>query len=321
MPFVLTLIAAPRVEAPGPGTLGHFSDGVTMSAATVGAVRAALAQLGADVGSPLWLDRPDTSGTACDLPFAGLDPDQADSAARGALDILYSKGGIDVIAQKTAGRKKAVLIADMDSTFVTCETLDELADHAGLKARIAAITARAMNGELDFRAALRERVGLLKDLPASAIDDTLAKIRFTPGGRATVMTMRANGAKTVLISGGFLPFARPVGATCGFDAVFANDLIIKGGKLTGKVAEPILDRDAKRDTLFATAAEKGVGLEATLAVGDGANDLPMIQAAGLGIAFHAKPSVVANARAALNFADLTGLLFAQGYSRDAFVCG
>ncbi len=320
MPFVLTLIAAPRVTHPGPGSLGRFPDGVTLSAAALDAVRRGLAQLGADVCSPRWLTDADAAGAAVDLPFAGLDPDQADAAARAALAPIYPQGGIDVIAQKSSGRKKTILIADMDSTIVTSETLDELAAHVGLKDHIAAITARAMNGEIDFRAALRERVGLLAGLSAAALDETLAAVRFTPGGRETVMTMRANGATTVLISGGFLPFARPVAATCGFDRVFANDLVIADGKLTGAVADPILDRNAKLSTLLATAAELGVGADAALAVGDGANDLPMIQAAGLGIAFHGKPSVVAGARAALNFADLTGLLYAQGYARDAFVC-
>ncbi|MBN2752301.1 MAG: phosphoserine phosphatase SerB [Rhodospirillaceae bacterium] len=319
MTFVLTLIAAPHTDVPGPGSLGRFPGGVPLPLSAIDAVRAALAHLGAETTSPQWLDRPETIGSACDLPFSGLNPDQADSAARVALMPLFPNGGIDVIAQSANGRKKAVLIADMDSTFVTGETLDDLAAHAGLKDHIAAITARAMNGELDFRTALTERVGLLKDLPEATIDATYAELRFTPGGRATVMTMRAQGASTVLISGGFLPFASRVAEACGFDRVFANDLIIKNGKLTGQVADPILDRDSKRATLFSTAAEKGVGLEATLAVGDGANDLPMIQAAGLGVAFHGKPTVVAGARAALNFADLTGLLFAQGYHRDEFV--
>ncbi len=320
MPFVLTLIAAPRVAHPGPGSLGAFPEGVTLSAAALDAVRHGMAQIGAEVCSPRWLADAAAPGAACDIPFAGLDPDQADSAARAALAPLYPKGGIDVIAQKAAGRKKTILIADMDSTFVTGETLDELADRAGLKEHIAAITARAMNGELDFRAALKERVGLLKGLPVAAIADTLAQVRHTPGGRTAVMTMRAHGATTVLISGGFLPFARPVAAACGFDRAFANDLVIENGCLSGEVAEPILDRNAKLATLLATAAELGVAADAALAVGDGANDLPMIQAAGLGVAFHGKPSVVAGARAALNFADLTGLLFAQGYHRDAFVC-
>jgi phosphoserine phosphatase len=320
MPFVLTLIAAPRVAYPGPGSLGRFPEGVTLSAAALDAVRHAMTQIGAEACSPRWLTDADAPGAAVDLPFAGIDPDQADAAARAALSPLYPKGGIDVIAQKSAGRKKTILIADMDSTMVTGETLDELAGHVGLKDHIAAITARAMNGEIDFRTALKERVGLLKGLTAAALDETLAAVRFTPGGREAVMTMRANGATTVLISGGFLPFARPVAAACGFDRVFANDLLTEDGKLTGEVAEPILDRNVKLATLLSTAAELGVGADAALAVGDGANDLPMIQAAGLGVAFHGKPKVVEGARAALNFADLTGLLFAQGYHRDAFVC-
>ena len=320
MSFVLTLIAAPRVEIPGPGSLGRFPDGVPLAADAIDAVRAALNALGAETAPPDWLDTPEAAGSACDVGFDGLATDQADAAARAALDPFYPTGGIDVIAQSSRGRKKTVFVADMDSTIVTAETLDEMAAYAGIKDHIAAITARAMNGELDFKSALRERVGLLEGLPADTIAKTLEHIRFTPGGRAVVRTMRANGATTVLISGGFLPFARPVGAHCGFDRVFANDLLVEHGALTGRVGEPILDRDAKLATLVATATETGVGLDATLAVGDGANDLPMIQAAGLGVAFHGKPTVVAGARAALNWGDLTGLLFAQGYHRDAFVC-
>lgn len=320
MSSVLTLIAAPAVAVPGPGSLGRFPEGVPLAAAAVDAARAALDALGADTASPAWLAALGAAGSACDLAFEGLAPDQAEAAARAALDPLYPTGGLDVIAQSAEGRKKSVLVADMDSTIVTAETLDELAAFAGIKDHIAAITARAMNGELDFKSALRERVGLLKGLPASAIAATLSDIRYTPGGRAVVRTMRAHGAVTVLISGGFLPFARPVGAHCGFDRVFANDLLFDGDTLSGRVAEPILDRNAKLETLIATAAETGVPMSATLAVGDGANDLPMIQAAGLGVAFHGKPTVVAGARAALNWGDLTGLLFAQGYHRDAFVC-
>ena len=320
MSFVLTLIAAPRVEIPGPGSLGRFPEGVPLSAGAIDAVRASLTALGAETAAPDWLDTPEAAGSACDIGFEGLAIDQADAAARAALDQLYPTGGIDVIAQSSTGRKKTVFVADMDSTIVTAETLDEMAAYAGIKDHIAAITARAMNGELDFKSALRERVGLLKGLPADTIAKTLEQIRFTPGGRAVVQTMRANGATTVLISGGFLPFARPVAEHCGFDRVFANDLIIENHALTGKVGEPILDRDSKLSTLVGTAAETGVGLDATMAVGDGANDLPMIQAAGLGVAFHGKPTVVAGARAALNWGDLSGLLFAQGYHRDAFVC-
>ncbi len=320
MSFVLTLIAAPAVAAPGPGSLGRFPEGVPLAPAAVDAARAALDALGADTASPAWLADAGTPGAACDIPFEGLAPDQADAAARAALDAHYPTGGLDVIAQSAEGRKKTVLVADMDSTIVTAETLDELAAFAGLKDLIAAITARAMNGELDFKSALRERVGLLKGLPADTIAKTLAEVRYTPGARTVVRTMRADGATAVLISGGFLPFARPVGAHCGFDRVYANDLILDGDTLAGTVAEPILDRNAKLDTLVATAAELGVPMSATLAVGDGANDLPMIQAAGLGVAFHGKPTVVAGARAALNWCDLTGLLYAQGYPRDAFVC-
>lgn len=321
MPLVLTLIAAPPVAQAGPGSLGRFPRGVVLSAEAIAAVREGLTRIGADVMSPRRLSPPDEPGAACDLPFSGLAPDQADAMARGVLTAYYPEGGVDVIAQTAKDRKKRIFLADMDSTIVTGETLDELAAHVGLKDRIAAITARAMNGEIDFREALHERVGLLKGLPVSALEETYAALRFTPGGRTVVRTMRRSGAYTILVSGGFIPFAGRVAAACGFDEVHANDLIVEGGRLTGAVAEPILDRNAKLATLTATAARLGLPLAAALTVGDGANDLPMIQAAGLGVAFHGKPTVVAGARAALNFADLTGLLYAQGYGRDEFVTG
>jgi len=319
MPFILTLISAPPVEHPGPGSLGRFPDGICLNTDAVDTVRRALAKLGAEVMSPSWLTPPGSAGSACDIPFEDISPDQADSAARSALMSLYPEGGIDVIAQCEKNRKKSILIADMDSTMVSSETLDDLAEYAGIKDHIAAITARAMNGELDFREALNERVGLLKDLPADTIEKTYQAIQFTPGGRTAVRTMSKHGATTVLISGGFLCFANRVGAACGFDKVFANDLHIANDKLVGTVGEPIVDKETKRATLIATAREKGVTLEDAVAVGDGANDLPMLQAAGLGVAFHGKPTVIAGARAALNFSDLTGLLFAQGYHQDAFI--
>ncbi len=320
MPFVLTLIAAPAHPVPGPGAIGTPPEGSLLTVAAIDAVRRALSAIGAEVMSPSWLTPPDTVGGACDLPFEDISADQADSAARQALSLLYPNGGIDVIAQSASGRKKAILIADMDSTIVTSETLDDLAEYAGIKDHIAAITARAMNGELDFREALNERVGLLKGLSATTIDKTFDAIRFTPGGRTVVQTMKSNGATAVLISGGFTVFADRVGAACGFDRVFANTLGVADGALTGTVSEPIVDKDTKRQTLIATATELGVPLDAAVAVGDGANDLPMLQTAGLGVAFHGKPTVVAGAPFALNATDLTGLLFAQGYHRDEFIC-
>lgn len=319
MPFVLTLIAASPSSEPGPAAVGRIPEGILLNTEAVNAIRQALFDIGADVMSPKWLTQPNSLGGACDIPFEDISPDQASSAAQQVLASLYPEGGIDAIAQSTENRKKTILIADMDSTIVTSETLDDLAEYAGIKDRIAAITARAMNGELDFREALNERVGLLKGLSSDTIDKTYDEIRFTPGARTVVQTMKANGATCVLISGGFTVFADRVGAHCGFDQVFANTLGVADGALTGTVHEPIVDKDTKRDTLIATAKDLGVCLEQTVAVGDGANDLPMLQTAGLGVAFHGKPTVVSGAPYALSATDLTGLLFAQGYHQDDFI--
>ncbi len=228
---------------------------------------------------------------------------------------------VDAITVKTRGRRKALLIADMDSTMVTGETLDELAGFAGLGDRIAAITRRAMNGELDFKTALRERVAMLRGLPLDALEKTWQRVRLTPGGHELVATMRANGALTVLVSGGFSFFTGKVAAKLGFHSFRANTLLDDGSALTGQVAEPILDRDSKRLALTELAAQRGLKLSATLAVGDGANDLDMLHAAGLGVAFHAKPIVAQAARAKVDHADLRALLFAQGYKASTFVGG
>jgi len=226
---------------------------------------------------------------------------------------------IDAIATPTEGRRKALLVADMDSTIVTSETLDELADFAGLKERIAAITARAMNGELDFKSALRERVAMLQGLPVDALERTWERVRLTQGARELVATMRAHGAYAALVSGGFSFFTSRVAALCGFDLHRSNTLLDDGAVLLGRVAEPIQDRDSKLATLTALAAERGLGLSATLAVGDGANDLDMLRAAGLGVAFHAKPIVAAEARARVDHGGLRALLFAQGYRAEDIV--
>ena len=207
----------------------------------------------------------------------------------------------------------------MDSTIVTSETLDELAAHAGLKDQVAAITERAMRGEIDFKGALRERVAMLTGLPEDALAQTLAGIELTPGARTLVRTMRAAGAYTALVSGGFGYFTSRVAAMCGFDEDRANSLLIEDGALTGKVGEPILDRESKLATLEELAVSKNVPLSATMATGDGANDLPMIQAAGLGVAFRAKPAVEEAAPAAIRHGDLTALLYLQGYRRPQFV--
>ena len=289
MSHVLTLIAPPGGLAP----------------ALMARARDAIAALGADPGTPDWL----SPNEAADLPFTNLNPDQAVAAARAAL----SGALVDAIAQPAEGRRKALLIADMDSTIVTSETLDELASYAGLKDRVAEITRRSMNGEIDFATALRERVAMLKGLDLGALEATWAGTRLMPGARALVRTMAANGAHCALASGGFTWFTARVAALCGFASHHANILLDDGRALTGAVAEPIFDRDAKLATLTALAAEKALPMSATLAVGDGANDLAMIGAAGLGVAYRAKPVVAAAARARVDHADLRALLFAQGY--------
>jgi phosphoserine phosphatase len=292
--FTATLIAAGRLT---PTTLADAGKRI--------------AAAGSTAVTPLWLDE----GDAADLTFDGL-PD----AARGALEGMFD--GVDVVVQPAANREKRLLIADMDSTMITVECIDELADYAGLKPQIAAITEAAMRGELDFAAALDARVALLKGLEASAIDRCRAeRVTLMPGARTLVRTMRARGAGTVLVSGGFTAFAEPVSAEIGFDTVIANRLEIDGAALSGTVTKPIVDAGTKLATLERVRAELGLPPEAVLAVGDGANDLPMIQAAGLGVAYHAKPVVAAAAAARVDHGDLTALLWAQGIARSEWVTG
>ena len=251
-------------------------------------------------------------GEAADIPLSvALDP----FALRAAID----GKPIDAIVTKARGRRKALLIADMDSTIIQGETLDELAVFAGIGPKIAAITKRAMNGDLDFKAALRERVAMLKGLDLGALEKAWQQVRLTPGARELVATMRAHGALTALVSGGFTFFTGKVAAQLGFDLHRSNILLDDGAALTGQVADPILDRDSKLAALKELAEQRGVKLHATLAVGDGANDLDMIRAAGLGVAFHARPIVAKDARAKVDHADLRALLFAQGYPASAFV--
>jgi phosphoserine phosphatase len=293
MPHVLTLVAPPG----------------GLDAAALLRVRRALGVLGAEPGMPQWL----AEAEAADIPFRALAAEQAEAAARAALG---PEASIDCVAQPVAGRRKRLLLADMDSTIVVGETLDELAAHAGLKDRIAAITARAMHGELDFRQALLERVGLLAGLPTAALERTWEATRLMPGAVALVRSMRANGAHCVLVSGGFDFFTFRVADRVGFHAHHANRLLTENGKLTGGVAEPVLDKEAKLATLKQCAAGLHLPLTATLTVGDGANDLPMLLAAGLGVAYRAKPAVAAAARARIEHGDLRALLFIQGYSAD-----
>ena len=261
--------------------------------------------------APVWL----APGKAADIAFSGLDEAEAETRIRA----LLNGAPIDLVAQPAEGRRKKLLVADMDSTMVIGETLDELAAYAGLKDQIAAITKRAMNGEIDFKAALKERVGLLAGLAETALAETYKHLELMPGAKTLVATMRANGAHTVLASGGFDYFTGRVRERCGFHDDRANRLEIEDGKLTGKVIEPILDRDSKLFYLRDFATKAGLDRHQTLAVGDGANDLDMIRAAGLGVAYHAKPVVAGEAKLRVDHNDLTALLYAQGYRREEFV--
>lgn len=227
---------------------------------------------------------------------------------------------VDLVVQPTEGRRKRLLLADMDSTMIQQECIDELADEAGVGAYVAGITARAMNGELDFEAALKERVGLLKGLPEAVIERVYRdRITFMPGGRNLIATMKANGGHAALVSGGFTAFTARVAAALGFDENRANTLHAEDGKLTGTVAEPILGKQAKLDALEQISARLGLDMGETMAVGDGANDLAMLNRAGAGVALHAKPSVAAQCDIRVNHGDLTALLFIQGYAREDFV--
>jgi len=243
-------------------------------------------------------------------------------ALRAAAEAAVAALPVDVCVQPLDGRRKRLLIADMDSTIIGCECLDELADFAGKKAEIAAITERAMRGELQFEGALRERVGMLEGLDVDALQRCYdERVRLNPGAVILVNTMRANGARAVLVSGGFEFFTSRVADAAGFNADRANRLIEANGKLTGKVGEPILGREAKLEALRQEAKTLGAPLFEALAIGDGANDLAMIEAAGLGVAYRAKPIVAAEADARVDHADLTALLYFQGYRAEEFVAG
>ena len=276
--------------------------------AIVARAEAALNRLHGQPGPRDWL----APGAAVDIPFTGITAIDAAAAVRAALSPLP----LDFCAQPAQGRRKRLLVADMDSTIVTSETLDELAARAGLKDKVAPITERAMRGEIDFAGALRQRVGLLAGLPEQALADTMARIALTGGALSLVRTMTANGAHAALASGGFDYFTSRVARTAGFHEHRANRLQIAGGKLTGRVIEPILDRDAKLALLCGLAENLGLAPADAAAVGDGANDLGMLTAAGLGCAFHAKPMVSAEAPARIDFGDLGVLLYYQGYRRS-----
>jgi phosphoserine phosphatase len=254
------------------------------------------------VGLPQWL----APGLACEIPFDGR-------------TTTVALPGADAVVVPSANRRKRLLVADMESTMIENEMLDELADFLGLRDRIASITARAMNGELDFAAALSERVALLKGLPVGKLDAAARRIRYMPGGATLVATMKKHGATCALVSGGFTCFTAMVSKALGFDLDSANVLRHDGAVLAGSVELPILGKEAKLATLDRLCAERGLALGESLAVGDGANDLPMLTAAGLGVAFHAKPVVAAEVAARIDHGDLTALLYLQGYHQRDFV--
>jgi phosphoserine phosphatase len=295
MSLVATLICNPASPA--------------LDSTVVDAVRAILPEAGA----AQWL----FDGVAADIPFAN--PEDRGAVVKRLREALGDLP-VDLVVQPEIGRRKRLFLADMDSTMIGQECIDELADLVGLKAHVAAITERAMRGEIEFAPALRERVALLKGLPTSVVDDVLkTRITLTPGARELVQTMRAHGAYTCLVSGGFTVFTGPVAAMIGFQENRANTLLSEDGKFTGKVAEPILGREAKFDTLVELVESFELDDIDTMVAGDGANDIPMIQAAGLGVAYHAKPAVAAAATARIDHGDLTALLYAQGYKRSEFV--
>jgi phosphoserine phosphatase len=266
---------------------------------------------------PDWLD----PGVAADIFFFSSDPDLRALADR--VRAAIAPEPIDVVVQPAEHRRKRLLLADMDSTMIGQECLDELADHVGMKEHVAAITERAMRGDIQFEPALRERVALLKGLPAEAVNEVIReRIRLNPGARALVATMRRHGAYSCLVTGGFTLFTERIAGMIGFDESRANKLLVDAnGRLTGEVAEPIFGREAKRATLLELTARHGLAPQETLATGDGANDIAMIEAAGLGIAYHAKPKVAACAAARIDHGDLRALLYAQGYRGEEIDAG
>lgn len=294
MPLIATLISNPASRSLTPALANMASKAVGASAV-------------------LWL----AEGIACDLAL----PADADSTRTGdLLREALASAPLDIVVQEAESRRKKILIADMDSTMIDQECIDELADEVGLKEHVAAITARSMNGEIAFEPALRERVALLKDLDIAVVDRIIAnRLTLATGGHALVATMRANGAWTALVSGGFDVFTSRIAAKLGFDENRANHLVEDNGRLTGEVSEPILGRAAKADALNDVASRLGLTPADAIAVGDGANDLDMIRLAGTGVALHAKPSVAAEAKVRIDHGDLTALLYLQGYASREFV--
>lgn len=294
MAFVATLVANPSNPVLTPAIAEKAADAVKASGL-------------------YWL----ADGIACDI---ALRDDSDPVAAEQMIRALIAGTPIDLAVQDAETRRKKLLIADMDSTMIGQECIDELAAEVGLKDKVATITARAMNGEIAFEPALRERVALLKGLPVSVVDEVIAKrITLTPGGMELIATMKAKGYYTALVSGGFTVFTSRIAATLGFDENRANILIDADGKLTGEVAEPILGRQAKVDALMEISERLGISPQEAMAVGDGANDLGMLHASGAGVALHAKPAVAAEAKIRIDHGDLTALLYLQGYRKSDFV--
>ena len=297
MTFVATLISNPARPALDEALLAKAASALPAAA------------------QPVWL----AHGIAADLSFAPQGPTD-NRALADAIRVALNGAPIDVIVQEAATRRKKLFLADMDSTMIGQECIDELADYVGKKEHVAAITERAMRGEIEFEPALRERVALLKGLDAKIVTQVIAeRITFTPGGRELVRTMRANGAHTALVSGGFTLFTSAVAEAIGFHENRANVLIVEDDQFAGLVTEPILGKEAKLASLIELREKHGLQPQDTMAVGDGANDLAMLGEAGLGVAFYAKPAVAAATHARIDHSDLSALLYAQGYKASDFV--
>jgi phosphoserine phosphatase len=298
MRFVLSLVAGAKASL----------DQNTVALAAEQAAQAGASSLSAAD----WL----AANRACDISFEG----DASAVAAKVRAVLTTKlVDANVVAEE--GRRKKLLVADMESTVIENEMLDELAEFVGARDRVAEITRRAMNGELDFAAAVRERVDLLKGLPEVVLEKAMARVRIMSGAPALVATMRAHGAYTALVSGGFTWFTGRIKERLGFDTHQANDLVVLGRHIMGRVREPILGKEAKEEALRRLASERGITVADAITVGDGANDLPMLKAAGLGVAYHAKPAVAAETSVRVDYGDLTTLLYLQGYRQDEIVSG
>lgn len=306
MDFVVTLICDP---------VAMTIDGTTCAAASDALKNAEMAVTGTDFLAP---------GIACDIFFRANGPPEIVTArAEESVRLVLTHNLVDVVVQLQQGRRKRFLAADMESTIIVNEMLNELAalvDGDGkMEKQISRITARAMRGDVDFSAALRERVALLEGCPCTLVEKAKSRISFMPGAVSLVRTMRRDGAFTLLLSGGFSPFTEYVAAAAGFDQVTGNTLEVRNGRLTGRVIDPLFDSSGKLETLRRVALEKGVSLSETMAVGDGVNDIPMLKAAGTGVAFHAKPVAAEVAQVRIGHGDLTALLYLQGYRSEEIV--